>query len=368
MAMKISNQWTYPAAETSGQGRALEWAAIITDRPEIANESSSYAQNSLIDWWTHSAEGLSSKLNEFPEPFRTIGFRKEIRYIEGPLAALKPAFDSLSAGESSLFEAMDHLGRNFAWDEERLLRWKKGLESLAVLASWLPAFVPALDYLSTAFPLGREEIDHSREALLQSINEPHRFLEAQARDEFNEKFLEFKQNYTEAYYFLHEDALHIVGGLRKDEIKIDPVPLRNLDLLSDLQYMDKSYLNRVKLLAKWVQRNQCNLPLRQILERYPRCYCNFNPCSHQQPADSAAQINGIIRDGIEYFRALLRRCGHLITAELKAQQTDDHTLQPIAALLGDGPIMPLKPQNIKVLNRIIRKYPNEFLAEIRRKK
>jgi hypothetical protein len=321
----------------------------------------------LIFWWTHSIEELSKKLPDFPEPFRTTRFRKEIRYIESPLAALKPAFDSLRAGESSFFEAMDHLGRSFAWDEERLLRWKEGLESLAALAVWLPALVHALEYLTAAFPLGHEEIDVSRDNLIQSIREPFHFLGAQARREFDEEFLKFKRDYMDAYFFLHEDALHIVTGLKKDQIKIDPVQLRNLDLLSGLQSMDKSYLNRVKLLAKWVQRNQCNFPVRQILERYPRCYCNFNPCSHQQPEDSAAQINGILRDGIEHFRTLLRRCGHLIMTELNAQPIDDHTLQSITALISDGPMIPVKLQTIKMLNRIISKYPNDFLADIRKK-
>lgn len=368
--MNIGDQWilpAFPAAETSGQNRALEWAATITSQPEVKDKNAEYAHSALIMWWTHSVEGPSKKLPDFPEPFRTTRFRKEIRFIESPLAALRPAFDSLRAGESSFFEAMDHVGRNFAWDEERLLRWKEGMESLAALTLWLPAFTNALDYLTTAFSLGREEIDQSREALLGSSSEPYHFLEAQARHEFDEEFLKFKKGYMDAYYFLHEDALHIVTGFKKDEIKIDPVLLRNLDLLSGLQYMDKSYLNRVKLLAKWVQRNQCNLPVRQILERYPRCYCNFNPSSHQQPADSAAQINGIIRAGIEYFRTLLRRCGHLIMVESGAQRIEDHMLQPITALLSDGPMIPLKPQTIKVLNRIISKYPNEFLAEIRKK-
>lgn len=366
--MKTSNEWTYSVTESSGQSRALEWAAIITGRPDIKNESAHFAENALMDWWTRSAEGISAGLAEFPEPFRTTGFRTAIHYIQNPLVALKPAFDSLRAGESSVFEAMDHLGRSFAWDEERLMRWKEGLENLSALESWLKAFSPALDYLLTAFPLGNEEIDRLRESLIQSAHEPARFLEAGTRDEFSMRFDEFKKRYMETYYLLHEDALHIVNGSKKEETKIDPVLLRNLDLLSDLQHMDKSYLNRVKLLAKWIQRNQCSLPLRQILERYPRCYCNFNPSSQQHPADSAAQINGIIWEGIEYFRTLLRRCGHLITAELKAQEADERTLQPITALLGDGPVLPLRAHNIKVLNRIIRKYPNEFLAEIRRAK
>jgi hypothetical protein len=384
--MKTGDQWTIPsldcpslspadssmpaessAAETTDQSRALQWAALVANHPEFRDQSPEYVQARLMDWWGHSVEGLSRKLPDFPESFRTTRFRREIRFIESPLMALKPAFDSLRAGESSFWETMDHLGRNFGWDKEKLLRWKRGLESFAGLTAWLQAFVQARDYLTAAFPLGREEIDRVRESLLQSIDESHRFLEDRARREFDEKFLEFKKRYMESYYLLHEDALHIVSGLRKDDIKIDPVSLRNLDLLSGLQYMDKRFVNRVKLLGKWVQRNQCNLPLRQILETYPRCYCNFNPCSQQQPDDAAALINGTIQDGIEYFRTHLRRCGHLIMVEVQEQQVDDSTLQPITALLSDGAMIPLKPQTIKLLNRVIGKYPNEFLAEFRKK-
>ena len=78
-------------------------------------------------------------------------------------------------------------------------------------------------------------------------------------------------------------------------------------------------------------------------------------------------INGAIHEGIEYFRKHLRRCGHMIMVEVQAQQVDDSTLQPITALLSDDPMIPLKPQTIKLLNRIIAKYPNEFLAEFRKK-
>ncbi|HTY62442.1 MAG TPA: hypothetical protein VMG30_09315 [Acidobacteriota bacterium] len=353
--------------ETSDQSRALLWGALISDHPELRDQSPEHVQAILTDWWGHSVEGLSNHLASFPEPFRTTRFRREIRFIESPLAALKPAFDSLRAGESSFWETMDHLGRTFGWNRDKLLRWKQGLKSLAALIEWQHAFMQARDYLTMAFPLGRKEIDSVRESLLQSLEESHHFLDEQARIDFDEKFLKFKKNYMEVYFFLHEDALHIGSGANKDELKIDPVSLRNLDLLSSLQYMDKRYLNRVKLLAKWVQRNQCHLPLRQILDTYPRCYCNYNPCSHQQPADAAALVNGTILEGLKSFRAHLRRCGHLIMIEVQAQQIDDSTLQPINALLGDGPMIPLKPQSMKFLSRVIGKYPNEFLAELRKK-
>jgi hypothetical protein len=366
--MAVNDQFIdSPSREKSNSSRAIEWAAIITGRPDVRNGSVAHAHTALLDWWTQSAEEISRRLSEFPGPFQTTHFKKEIRFIEGPLTALKSVFDSLRIGESSFSEAIEHIGRNFAWEQQRLLRWKTGLENIEAIISWLPAYLRILDYLTVALPLGREAIDQARATLLQSTREPCRFLEASTRLQLEAEFIEFKKSYADAYYFLHEDALHIISGSKRGDLKIDPVQLRNLDRLSSLPHMDKSYLNRVKLLAKWVQRNHCNLPVRQILERYPRCYCNFNPSSCQQPDDSAAQINGIIRDGIEYFRAQLRKCNNLITAELKAQPVEDSIQLSIDILLGDGPIPALKPPVIKVLYRIIGKYPNEFLAIIRKR-
>jgi hypothetical protein len=353
-------------AETVRNSQAMHWAAVIAGHEKLDESKVLQAQEQVMAWWSASVEDLAKKSPDFPEAFRTTRFRSDIKYIENPLQALKPIFQSLQSGAFSLFEAMDHVGRNFAWDENRLLQWKKGLESLKKFTLWLPTFVHAEEYLKAAFPVNREDVDKCRESLLQSLNEPSRFLEAGVQGEFDEKFLEFKKNYTDAYYFLHEDALHIMSGLQKDEVKIDPVLLRNLDLLSGLKYADKGYLNRVKLLARWIQHNQCNLPVRQILERYPRCYCNFNPSGDQKSAGSISQINSSIQEGIDYFRRILRKCGYLIAEGLKEQEVSEAILRQITAALGDGPMIPMSPKSIRTLNAIISKAPNEFLSEIRK--
>jgi hypothetical protein len=348
--------------------KARRWASLLTDNPGMLDSSLEDAREHLIYWLVQSAEETLIDLSDFPEAFQTTRFWHEIKTVEGPFRFLKAALDGLRSGDLSFMTAIDHIGRNFGWDEERLLNWKLGLENLAGLKRWLPFFAHAYEYLSAAFPLGDEKIDCLRSALLQSIGESHRFIQPNARNEFDDGFLEFKKNYMDAYFLLHEDALHVIGGIDKEEIRIDPAALRNLEFLSGLQYSDKSYLNRVKLLAKWIQQNQCNLPLNQILELYPRCYCNFNPSGQQQPSSSAAQINGIIQEGLEYFRTLLRRHDQLILQELDAQPIDENSQKQIREILGNGPMIPLKAQSIEILNRIIAQNSGEFLSEIRKSK
>lgn len=352
--------------EASGENRVRHWTALLTGNASLREGTVEFAQEQCIEWLARSVEESPKNMASFPDAFQTIRFWSAIKTIESPWRLLKTISDNLHSGALSFAEAIECIGRNFGWDEERLFKWEQDVENLAGLRRWLPTFTHAHDYLSAAFPLSIAKLDNLRDGLLQAVEEPHRFLDQNARNEFDNRFLDFKKNYLDSYFLLHEDVLHVMGGVKKDEVKVDAMALRNLELLSGLQYTDQSYLNRVKLLAKWIQHNQCHFPLHQILELYPRCFCNFNPGSHQQPASSAAQINTTIQEGLEYFRTILRRCGHLILLEVKAEPVEDESLKQITAALSDGPMIPLKAQSIKILNKIIGKNPNEFLSEIRK--
>jgi hypothetical protein len=362
-----SNRLPEPMPEkASGDTRVRHWAALLTGNAGLRDGTVEFAQEQFMEWLAKSVEGGAGTMAGFPEAFQTIRFWSAIKAIESPLRFLKTISDNIDSGALSFAEAIERIGRNFGLDEERLFKWEQAVENLAGLRRWLPAFTHAHSYLSAAFPVGIEKLDTLRSVLLQMIDEPHRFLEQNARNEFDSRFLDFKKNYMDSYFLLHEDVLHIMSGMKRDEVKVDAAALRNLEMLSGLRHTDQSYLNRVKLLAKWIQHNQCNFPLHQILELYPRCYCNFNPGRYQQPASSAAQINAIIQEGLEYFRTILRRCGHLILLEVKAQPVDDESLKQITAALSDGPMIPLKMQSIRILNKIIVRNQNEFLAEIRK--
>jgi hypothetical protein len=245
-----------------------------------------------------------------------------------------------------------------------LLKWRRSLDNLGGLVRWMPSLLHAQDYLRAAFPLGQDRIDALRDLLLKIFDEPCQLLEAKVRNNFDADFLEYKKKYLDCYCSLHENSFRL-NNENNEESRIDPVALRNLDLLSGLQYTDKIYLNRVNILAKWVQRNKCNLPLRRILERYPRCYCNFNPSGNRQPTGIGSRINGVIQEGIDYFRSVLRNCEDLIVQELETQHADENTSRQIKMLLSHNPMSALKPQSIEILNKIIWKHQSEFLASVR---
>ncbi len=141
--------------------------------------------------------------------------------------------------------------------------------------------------------------------------------------------------------------------------------LHNLEMLSNLHYTDKSHLNRVRIIGEWLHGSQCELPVRAILDKYPRCYCNFDPSGNTQMSALVEQINRAILDGIEYFRNALRKCSRTIIEEIKSLRVDENHARQIAALLSRGPMVPLKPRAIDILNEVIQKHATEFITEIR---
>jgi hypothetical protein len=343
--------------------QALNWAELLTGRPEIRDGSTEHVRAQLIEWMD-SVEDFFKKLPEFPIAFMTTRFSRDLNAIRASVQNLKPVLYSLRTSTFTLREAMAHIALNFGSDEERLLKWRRSLDDLGGFVRWMPSLLHAQDYLHAAFPLGQDKIDALRDLLLKFFDEPCQLLEAKARNDFDEGFLEYKKKYLDCYCSLHENSFRL-NNENNEESRIDPVALRNLDLLSGLQYTDKIYLNRVNILAKWVQRNKCNLPVRRILERHSRCYCNFNPLGSRQPAEIGSRINRIIQEGIDYFRSILRNCEDLIVQELETQQADENTSRQIKMLLSHNPMSALKPPSIEMLNKIIWKRQSEFLTSIR---
>lgn len=347
---------------TDDAGHGLRWAALLASRPGAEDGGFEDVRSHLIEWWMNSVEGLSRKLQDLPEGFRTTRFWNEVKFVEGHASALEAVLYNLRGGAYSLQESVDLIGRHFSWDQGRLLQWKQSLENLGGLVHWLPSFLNAQEYLRSAFPLGQASLDRLRESLLQRMEEPLSFLEAESRKEFDEGFLEFKKGYIDLYYSLHEGALHIAAGLRKHKAGVDPDLMRNLELLSRLRYTDRSYLNRVRVLEMRMRTEPCALPVRDILERLPRCFCNFNPLAGRPATVSARRIHGIIQEGIEYFRDVLRACRDMILDDLKSRPADSETLMQIHALLGGGGLPLLRPQTIRRLNGVIGKNAGAFLA------
>jgi hypothetical protein len=354
-----------PAPHVNGPALkyARDWATLLADAP--ADASTERLEKAVLAAW-HAIESrdLGRDLCALPDSFLTAEFSRHALAWQTWLETLQPLFARLRARDLGFTEAMSQVARGFGGDPDRLLAGKVLHDNLTSLLAWLPQFEQARDYVTGTFPTDNTETEQLRSNLLDRCAHPHTLLPPAARESFDRDFVEYRRRYIDFYYAMHEDALNIVGGNRGAEARIDVVALRNLEMLSRLYYTDKSYLNRVRIVGKWVQTNQCPLPVRQILESYPRCYCNFNPAGSKL-TDSVAHLNRIIQEGVDYFRTILRRCDALIIQELRSGHIDDFNARQIASLLSRGPMIPLRPQSIDILNRIIQSHAADFVGAVR---
>ena len=354
------------ARDLESEKQWLHWAALLAGRDAIRDSNPDEAKKQVIDWWTHvESSGLAGGLVELPDSLLTIQFWDYVKSFGTYLELLRPAMIRLREGDQTFEETMAQVARSFNLEEDRLQIWKQSLENLRGFIRWVSGFERACNYLYSAVPTGQQALERIRSQLLASLDRPEHFLEALNRDTFEQRFLQFKKGYVDYYCRVHDSALHIAGREGKTESKLDHAALRNLEMLSNLPFADKNYLNRVRIIGKWVEANQCDFPVLEILESYPRCYCSFNPAGNTHLRESVTQMNALIQDGVQYFRNILRRCKTRVIQGLKTMNVDDLHARQIAALLSQRRMVLLEPRTVEILNRIIQKNSKSFQAQIR---
>jgi hypothetical protein len=353
-----------PVRVSLGESLAVHWAALLCSQDNLSHLRPHIAEAQVLAWAaTHldAATGIfSGGRQPLSEVFLTVRFQERAKSLESGLEPVRYIFRCLRTGDVAFVKAMTMLAQVFNGEETRLVHWKAQVEDRPRFLHWLSAFENSYQYLINAYPTPAAELERIKKELLAASTEPQRFLDGRERQQFGSSFDEFKKGYVEYYQAAHEDTVHIIGNQAKMESKVDSVALRNLELLSDLDLADKSYLNRVRAIGKWLQSHQCDLPVREILARQPRCYCNFNPAGSRHLAESVEQMNEAIRQGIDHFRSILRKCKMLIIQELKAMGTDDQHSKQIAALLSRGQMIPLKQQSVSILNMLMKKHAEAF--------
>jgi hypothetical protein len=348
-----------PGAET-----ALSCASSLTGIDELRHMTLEEAELRFREWWVSGPAAncvlLVEKLDFLPESFMTVHFHNRTRPFANRLATLTATIERLWKDDVSFVGAMSRIAGECMPGQEPGMPWQKSVDELAALMRWLPAFEHACDYVRSAFPSGDPDIDRVRASLLASIEKPDRFLAADERDSFDRSFLEFKSHYAEAYARAHEQTVAMIVGSVAEATGLDTTALRNLEILSGFAQADRTSLERVRAIAAWLRNHHCNLSVRRILERYPRCYCNFLPGADLRLQMPVSDLNAMIREGIERIRELLRRCSTAILAELKSLNLSDSDTRQVEALLGQGPLTDLRPRTIEVLNAIIQRQPSRF--------
>jgi len=348
----------------SGAESALHCAALLTGVDEIRRMTPEEAEIRFREWWVSGPAAncvlLVEKLDSLPEHFVTVHFHNRTRPLASRLVTLTATIERLWKNEISFVGAMSRIAGECVLGQDADMPWHRSMDELASLMRWLPAFEHACEYVRSAFPSGDPDIDRVRTSLLGSVERPDRFLAAEERDSFDRSFLEFKTRYAENYARAHEQTVGMIIGTLAETTGLDKTALRNLEILSGFTQADRSCLERVRTIAAWLKNHHCDLPVRRILDRYPRCYCNFLPGADLKLQMPVSDLNVMIRDGIERVRDSLRGCSTAIVAELKSLSISESDTRQVVSLLGRGPVVDLRPRTIEVLNAIIQRQPSRF--------
>jgi len=343
---------------------AIRWADLLGGHADSSTRTLNAAESRFVAWASSHLEAgqghFAATAPPVIEPLCTTGFMGAIATLQGHMDRVRELFQLLQNAEIDFTVCMTRISQMFQGDESRWLQWKILVDDLPRFRRWLPGFEAASRYLSDAFPTPLEPLQNLRKGLAAAIADPQRFLDPAAREAFDRDFAEFREGYADYYYAAHEDSVHIVGNPERMESRLDAVTLRNLELLSELDGADRSCLNRARAVGKWLQAQQCNLPVREILKDHPRCYCNFNPMERRRLSEAVDLMAATIIRGIEHFRAILRNGRIVIIRELETLAVDDACSRPIAALLSRGPMVSLNQKAISVLNTVLRKHPEAF--------
>jgi hypothetical protein len=348
----------------SGEESALACASLLTGIDEIRRMTPEEAEIRFREWWVSGPAAdcvlLVEKLDCLPEPLATVHFHNRTRPLASRLATMTATIERLWKNEISFVAAMARISRECPSGQDAETPWHKSVDEMAALMRWLPVFEHACEYVRSAFPSGDPDIDRIRISLLSSIDKPDRLLAAEERDSFDRSFLEFKTRYAESYTWAHDQTVGMTIGTAAEATSLDTAALRNLETLSGFAQADRSCLERVRTIATWLKNHHCDLPVRRILERYPRCYCNFLPGADLSLQLPVGDLNAMIQEGIERVRYSLRSCSTAILAELKSLSISESDTKQVAALLSQGPIVDLRPRTIEVLNAIIQRQPSRF--------
>ncbi len=349
------------APQQEAEGLALRWSSLLCRTDCAGDLDLCTAKTQTLAWAARHLDSgigiLLGRLHAIPDAFLTTRFRNEAKSFETALERIQHIFRCLRGGEIGFAQAMAQVAQTFSGDEAHLLRWRNLAEDLPGFLDWLPVFENAFSYLRASFRTTDTGLEDLRKGLLAMCDAPHQFLDAVERLHYERDFGKFKAGYIEYYQSAHAETVNLVANQDRMKARVDSVALRNLELLSDLDAADRGHLNHVRAIGKFLQANQCGLPVRAILERQPYCHCRFNPAGNRLLVTSVDEMNKAIQEGIDSIRSLLRKFKLAIIRELEDSVCDDHQTKQIAALLSRGPMVPLTQPCIDFLNSTLRKNP-----------
>jgi len=306
-----------PCAPRLSDEELAQWASLLTERSLPASITEPDARDqvraALAEWQkSWHAESLLKNFDALPDEGLTTRVSNLASAVRKSFGRASEALDAMLAKTISLEEGIERAATVFNNSQEQLERNREQLSQLRLFVRELPERVRIATYLSLAETTHIDEIESARRELLDISEDVHNLFDTESINRFNLLWREFHERYTEHYVNLHDGTLRDEERQRAIEELTRTDEWREFESLSQLQIVNRRYLEEATRLLDLACRVECELPTRQLLEEKPGCACRFRLTF----AFTLSRIPQDLADIMERARAAFRRTLLFLNAPL----------------------------------------------------
>lgn len=258
----------------------LKWAQILTGTEgikSIENEDDSDRITEALTKWIENwkQKRILDRFDELPDEILNIKIWRLAMNAKKTFGVVAHTVESVLDNSISLGEGLQRMADVFSDSEEAFVTGTKELVSLEDYISGYAKREKLWEYLALSDITQQEDIEITRQNLLQSLEEVALNPNQAANRQMEELWESFSSKFTEHFAIRHDTVMkshHLQEKL--DEIMRSD-EWWEFKRLSELPIFYKHHWDQAQKVCKSVKQLDCGFDVRDSLKRVPSCVCSF---------------------------------------------------------------------------------------------
>ena len=317
------------------------WARLLTNQPALGSITDPEAREAVratlsawLDKW--HAQRVLENFSGLPDEGLTTRAWSLAAAVRKSFGAASSAVETALAGEISLEEGLQRIADAFRDSPDNFATGLNHLADVVAYTTGLKAREKARVYLFASETTFVDEIESARRELLSIAEDVHTLFDRERRARFDLLWRAFHKRYVEHYVAMHDGAVGTASDRRPIDTLMRSDEWHEFEALSQLSIMNHQYWADAEALVNGALRARCELPVRGLLIKQPRCVCSFrlsHTAAHlhlrQELEDIVDLGRGAYRRTLLLFRRQLQYSLDALAAETSA---DSETAERAHAL------------------------------------
>lgn len=367
----------FPMVGIYAGAELLKWAQILTgadNLKSIENEDDSdriiEALTKWLDKWKQNR--ILERFDELPDEILNTKIWRLAMNAKKTFGMVAQTVEAVVANSVSLGEGLQRMADVFSDSEEAFVKGKDELISLEDYITGYANREKLWEYLALCDITRQEDIEHTRDELLQSLDEVALNPSEAVNRKMSDLWDSFNQKFTEHFAIRHDTIMkshHLQEKL--DEIMRGD-EWWEFKRLSEQPIFYKHHWEDALRISKDIGHLDCGFDVRDSLKRVPSCVCSFRVSEADKWETLPHLFYRTISEGRAGYRKTLAILGKNLLPLLK-QFMENHTLDEelkgaaasIKAKIESGfGSETLKNAELTVLEQILRQVPSSTVINI----